>query len=138
MADAGGDANLQCSGDTLEPNDTIESATVIPTDGDTHSLDAVICPSAVLDVYRLDVDTTGKSVRAEVNYDAAAGQLVVELLNSTGLAIRTGTSTNNDPDKLRADFTNLAQGVYYGRVKSMGGLNNYGVTFVVTAGALPP
>lgn len=140
IADAGGDARLQCSGDILEPNDTLETATAveIPATGDSQMLNAVVCPQEDLDIYRLDVGVTGESVRAEVNYHSAAGPLVVELLNSTGIAIRTGTPTNNNPDKLRADFSNLAQGVYYGRVKGMGSLNNYAVTFVVTSGALPP
>ncbi|NVB84743.1 MAG: hypothetical protein HOV81_40610 [Kofleriaceae bacterium] len=140
VADAGGDANLQCSGDTLEPNDTIETATMvgIPASSDSQMFDGVVCPKEDLDIYRLAVDVTGESVRAEVNYDSAAGPLVVELLNSTGISIRTGTPTNNNPDKLRADFANLAEGVYYGRVKGMGSLNNYAITFVVTSGALPP
>ena len=139
IADAGGDARLQCSGDSLEANETIELATVIPEEGgDTHMLDAVICPEADLDVYRLNVDTTGMNIRAEVNYESAGGQLVVELLNSTGISIRTGTQMANNPDKLRADFANLAQGVYYARVKGMNDLNNYSITFIVSSSPLPP
>jgi hypothetical protein len=139
VGDAGGDG-LVCSGDLLEPNDTLEAATIIPIPdlGETNMLDAVICPDADLDIYRLNVDVTGKNVRVEVNYESAAGQLVVDLLNSTGISIRTGTPTNNNPDMVRADFNNLAQGTYYGRVKGMGQLNNYTVTFTVTGTALPP
>jgi hypothetical protein len=140
VADAGGDANLVCSGDTLEPNDTVESPTLVPIPdaGETHMLTAVICPNTDRDIYRFNVDVTGKNVRIEVNYESAAGQLAVDLLNSTGITIRTGTPTNNDTDKLRADFANLAQGVYYGRVESTGFLNNYGIAFIVTANPLPP
>lgn len=138
IADAGDDAHLQCSGDTLEPNDTLETATVVPEDVEMHVFDAVVCPATDLNLYKLNVDTTGKNVRAEVNYQASAGTLVVELLNSTGISIRTGTQTNNNEDKLRADFSNLAQGAYYGRVKGMGNANTYSVTFIVSSSPLPP
>lgn len=141
VADAGDDANLLCSGDTAhEPNETITAATVVPIPdaGETYMTTAVICPQSDIDIYKLNVDTTGKNVRVEVNYDAAAGELAADLLNSTGISIRTATRVNNDPDKLRADFANLAQGIYYGRVQGTGRLNNYSVTFIITASTLPP
>lgn len=140
VADAGGDARLQCSADTLEPNETIDDASPveIPGTGGTDTFDAVICPVTDLDIYRLEVGTTGENIRAELDYPSAAGELVVELLNSTGVSIRTGTPTNNDRDKLRADFTNLALGTYYGRVKGTGSLNNYQITFIITSDPLPP
>lgn len=139
--DAGaGDGNLQCSGDTLEPNETIDHATDVPIPemGETHTVMAVVCPVSDQDLYQLNVDSTGLNVRVEVNYLSSLGQLDVDLLNSTGIEIRPGTPTNGNLDKLRADFLNLAAGVYYGRVQGMGMLNNYEVTFVVTGGTLPP
>lgn len=141
VSDAGNDGNLQCSGDAaLEPNETIEMPTLVPIPeaGDTHMLAAVICPTNDRDIYRLNVDTTGKNVRIEASYDSTQGQLVIALLNSTGTLIRAGTPTNNDPNKLRADFANLAEGTYYGRVESMDVRLNYDVTFIATADALPP
>lgn len=140
LADAGGDGNLLCSGDTLEPNETIDTPTVVPIPeaGETHMLSAVICPQTDVDIFRFSVDTTGKNVRIELSYDSQVGELAVDLLNSTGVSIRTGTPVNNDHDKLRADFLNLAQGVYYGRVKGTGFLNNYDLAFTVTASTLPP
>jgi hypothetical protein len=140
VSDAGGDGNLQCSGDTLEPNDTIETATIIPIPdaGEMQMRTAVVCPATDRDIYRLNVDVTGKNVRVEVNYESSAGQLVVDLLNSTGISIRTGTASATNPDRVRADFTNLAQGTYYGRVQGMGMVNNYAATFIVTANVLPP
>lgn len=140
VADAGGDGNLQCSGDTLEPNETIEAPTMVPIPeaGETYMASAVICPVADVDIFRFEVDTTGKNVRVELDYDSQAGELAVELLNSTGVSIRTGMPVNNDHDKLRADFMNLAQGVYFGRVKGTGVLNNYAISFTVTANPLPP
>jgi hypothetical protein len=138
--DAGGDGNLQCSGDTLEPNETIDDPTVVPIPamGETHTVMAVVCPVADQDLYQLNVDSTGMNVRVEVNYLSSLGQLDVDLLNSTGIEIRPGTPTNGDLDKVRADFLNLAAGTYYGRVQGMGMLNNYEVTFIVTGNALPP
>lgn len=139
VADAGGDGNLQCSGDTLEPNDSADYATAVPVPatGETHTLMAVVCPDVDADFYQLNVDSTGKNVRVEVNYLSSLGQLDVDLLNSTGIEIRSGMPTNGDPDKVRADFLNLAAGVYYGRVQGMGMPNNYEVTFIVTGNALP-
>ncbi|HEY5920991.1 MAG TPA: hypothetical protein VIV11_04940 [Kofleriaceae bacterium] len=138
VADAGGDGNLMCSADAaMEPNDTISNPTLVPIPdvGETHMVSAVICPMTDIDVYRLNVDTTGKNVRVEVTYESLRGELTVDLLNSTGIPIRTATPTNNNPDKLRADFANLAQGTYYGRIKGV--VNNYAATFLVSASPLP-
>jgi hypothetical protein len=141
IADAGGDGSLLCSGDSeLEPNETIEMPTEVPIPeaGETQMFSAVICPATDIDIFRLNVDVTGKSVRAELSYASQQGELVLELLNSAGVEIRAATRINNDPDKLRADFENLAQGYYYGRVKGTDVLNNYDITFTVTADTLPP
>jgi hypothetical protein len=139
VADAGGDGNLMCSADAArEPNESTDVATIVPIPdaGEMHTVAAVVCPETDIDMYRLNVDTTGKNVRVEVSYQSAMGQLTVDLLNSTGISIRTATPTNNNNDKLRADFNNLAQGTYYGRVQ--GAVNNYMATFVVTASPLTP
>jgi hypothetical protein len=141
VSDAGGDGNVLCSADAAqEPNETIQDPTIVPIPdaGEMYMVSAVICPQADLDIYRLNVDVTGKNARVEVAYPSNAGQLAVDLLNSTGVVIRTGTPTNNNPDKLRADFASLAQGTYYARVQGMGFLNNYMATFIITAGSLPP
>jgi hypothetical protein len=138
-ADAGGDGNLLCSRDAaFEPNETIETATVasIAADGVAPPVAAVICPDTERDTYRLSVATTGQNIRVEVTYQSSAGQLAVELLNSTGIPIRSATPTGNNPDKLRADFTNVAQGTYYGQVH--GARNNYQIGFIVTSDTLPP
>jgi hypothetical protein len=133
VGDAGGDGNLLCSGDTNEPNETIESSTTTPA----PMTNAVICPASDIDIFQLDAATTGMNVRVEVGYESARGELVVDLLNSTGISVRTATRVNNDPNKLRADFENVAEGTYYGRVKGTGALNNYSVTLIVTSNALP-
>ena len=141
VGDAGNDGNLLCSADAqYEPNESIEAPTLlpIPEAGETHMLTAVICPAADLDTYRLNVDATGKNIRLEVTYESAGGMLAAELLNSVGVSIRMATPHNNDPDTLRADFDNLAQGTYFARVKGTGMLNNYSAKFIISAGALPP
>lgn len=140
VGDAGSDGNLQCSGDALEPNDSIANPTIVPIPeaGEVHTLDAVVCPTTDVDLYRLNVDVTGKNVRLEVDLELTDGPVVIDLLNSTGVSIRTGTP-NNAGDKLHADLINAAQGEYYARVQGMGELNTrYSVTFIVSEAALPP
>ena len=133
VGDAGADGNLLCSGDTNEPNETIQSSTTVAT----QMASAVICPSSDVDVFRLEANATGMNVRVQLDYDATRGELVVDLLNSTGIPIRTAARVSNDPNKLRADFENVAQGSYYGRVRGTGFLNNYNITLIVTTNALP-
>lgn len=141
--DGGGDGGgLHCNADDVrEPNNTPDSATMVPIPdaGDTATIDAVLCPETDIDVYRVTVDTTGKSIRIDVTYDSQRGPLAVDLLNSTGLVIRSATKVGNDPDHLRADFDNVASGVYYGRVQVMssGFRADYHVT-LVAANPLPP
>lgn len=130
--------NEPCGADLQEPNETIEAPTIIPIPetGEMHMLAALLCPETDLDVYRLNVDVTGKNVRVEVGYDAKVGPLQVELLNSIGVSIRTATPTNGDANKLRADFDNLASGFYYGRVQGVRA--GYDISFIVTSNTLPP
>jgi hypothetical protein len=137
--DSGGNTE-PCSADMREPNETIEAPTIVPIPemGEVHEIAAVLCPETDLDVYRLNVDVTGKSVRVEIGYDSRVGPLDVALLNSIGVVIRTAMPTNGDANKLRADFNNLAAGLYYGRVQGMQVRAGYDVSFIVTSGALPP
>jgi hypothetical protein len=142
-ADAGGDAGLQCSVDSdREPNGTTDAATMIPIPqvGDTDTIDAVLCPETDVDVYALTVDTTGKAIRVDVTYDASFGALGIDLVNSTGLVIRSATEVNHDPDHLRVEFDNLASDIYYAKVQAMGAgfRANYQATFVITSEPLPP
>lgn len=101
-------------------------------------LDAVLCPSSDLDIYQLSVDSTGLNVRVEMTYEPQHGELEVDLLNSAGTLIRSAIPTSATGDTLRADFMSVAEGVYYGRVRSAGPLNHYNIIFTVTGDALPP
>lgn len=137
----GVDGEPTCGNDTsLEPNENIGDPTdlPIPSGGDTYSIaNLTICPAADVDVYRFAIDTTGKSARVQVMYDSAGGPLEVELLNSTGVTIRTATPTGGNDDLLRADFANLAAGTYFGRVRG-DQRTTYDLDVVTAAGALPP
>jgi hypothetical protein len=136
-----GDSGLQCGVDSdREPNDTIATPTLITETGGTTPIDAVLCPETDVDIYQLNVDTTGESIRVDVIYNEANGPLAIDLLNSTGLVIRSATRVDNDPGHLRVDFENLASSAYYARVQPMDTAfrTNYQVTFLVTAGPLPP
>jgi hypothetical protein len=136
----GGDGGLQCDLDSdREPNDTTDAATTI-SQSPTGPLDAVLCPETDVDIYHLTVDTTGEAIRVDVSYDSSAGALAIDLLNSTGLVIRSATQVDHDRDHLRIDFENLASGAYYARVQAMGAdvRANYQVSFLVTADPLPP
>jgi hypothetical protein len=139
----GGDAGLQCDVDNdREPNDTAQIATMIaiPATGDSEMLDAVLCPETDIDVYQLTVDMTGEAVRVDVSYDSRLGPLTIDLLNSTGLVIRSATQVGNDHDHLRVDFDNLASGAYFARVQAMNASfrANYQVNFVISTAPLPP
>lgn len=136
-----GDSGLQCGVDSdREPNDSIGLATLISDTGGTAPIDAVLCPETDIDIYQVAVDTTGEAIRVDVAYNADNGPLEIDLLNSTGLVIRSATRVGNDPDHLRIDFENLASGTYYARVQAMDASfrTNYQVTFLVTTGPLPP
>jgi hypothetical protein len=136
-----GDSGLQCGVDSdREPNDALASATLISDTGGTTPIDAVLCPETDIDMYQLNVDTTGKAIRVDVIYNAGNGPLQVDLLNSTGLVIRSATRVGNDPGHLRIDFENLAMGAYYARVQPMVTpfRTNYQITFLVATSPLPP
>lgn len=139
VLDAGGDGNLQCSGDLLESNETISSPTDVPVSAEeVHTFEAALCPASDLDVYRLVVDATGKNMRVELSYEPQHGQLAVDLLSATGTVIRTATPTSATGETLRADFFSVAQGTYFARVHSDGAINHYEIAFTVTSDTLPP
>jgi hypothetical protein len=136
--DSGG-TDQPCLADTREPNEVIEAPTIVPIPemGEMHEIAAVLCPETDLDIYRLNVDTTGKNARVEVGYDARVGPLDVALLNSIGVVIRTAMPLPSDANRLRADFNNLATGFYYARVQGMQVRAGYDISFIVTSDALP-
>ncbi|HTM22222.1 MAG TPA: hypothetical protein VL172_17000, partial [Kofleriaceae bacterium] len=144
----GGDSDgaaLSCSpplpDSELEPNEDIGDPTItpIPPNQDFDVIGAAICSDSDVDMYKFTVDVNGKNGRIEVTYDAGAGTLLVDMLNSSGVSIRAAVPTGGDANKLRADVANLAQGTYFAQIKGMPGVRNqYSVAFLVTADPLPP
>jgi hypothetical protein len=143
-ASSGDGGLVDCSADAdLEPNETTADPSVVPIPdlGESFVLaGAAICGND-RDVFRFRVDTTGKNARLDLAYDSRLSvvQLELDLLNSTGVSIRSGTPVGGDPDTLRADFANLAAGDYYAQVQGADGDEqaHYDLTFLVTANPLP-
>jgi hypothetical protein len=146
--DGGGDgddgAALSCQpplpDGELEPNENISDPTItpIPPNSTFDVLGAAICSDADIDMYRFVADVNGKNARVDVSYDATAGTLLLDMLNSSGVVIRSGAALPGDSNTLRADVNNLAQGNYFARVKAMPGVRNqYSIHFLVTADPLP-
>jgi len=125
----------------LEPNESITDPTItpIPDFGDDYDLIGLaICGGSDTDVFRFRIDVTGKNARIEVNYVSSQGTVLVDMLNSTGVSIRAGTATGGNPDVLRADVANMAQGEYFAQVKGMGDVvNEYDIKILTTTDTLP-
>ncbi|HLU65890.1 MAG TPA: hypothetical protein VKZ63_06425 [Kofleriaceae bacterium] len=139
-----GDSGPPCPTDPLEPNQSVENPAdlPIPEQGDEYTSSGLyICPETDVDVFRFDVDVTGKNARIEVSY-AERGELEeleVHMLNSAGVSIRAATPVGGDNGELRADFANLAQGVYYAEVKGTGETRvEYTLHVLTTSDELPP
>ena len=128
-----------CNDDSeIEPNDSTAAATTtpIPDQADTYRLVALaICPAGDVDVFRFRVDESGRNIRVEVEYTQAQGQLVLDILNSTGVSIKTGTQES--PTLLSAEVANAPSGVYYAQVQADPAIptteNNYNVE-IITSG----
>jgi hypothetical protein len=133
-----GDAPFFCLDDSqIEPNDTINTATVVPIPdlGDSYQLQGLaICPDIDLDVFRFRIAVTGKNATVDVAYDASRGQLQLDILNSGGQSIREGTADPGNPDLLTAAVSNLPAGIYYAQLQpaTTGIENNYGITITTT------
>ncbi len=128
---------FQCGEDAeLEPNDSISNATTtpIPDFGNDYELIGLqICPDTDVDVFRFGIEVTGKNATVTLTYQSAAGELALDILNSSGVSIREGTPTAN-PDIINAAVQNLPAGTYYAQVraKDSGVENNYDIEFVVS------
>lgn len=139
-AGGGGDgsSSFTCNDDSeIEQNDSISDPTItpIPTLDDEYELVGLaICPDTDVDVFRFSINETGKNARAEISYNAADGELLLDVLNSTGVSIRSGSPVAGDANLLRAEVANLPAGTYYAQVRAPAGVqNNYGI-YIVTTG----
>jgi hypothetical protein len=135
-ADAG---PFVCNDDSaLEPNDTTANATttMIPDSSETFTLASLaICPDTDIDVYRFRIDVQGKNVVVEARETVRSrGDLVVEILNGSGVPVVTGDYTDNST--IRATLNNAATGTYFAQVRAAaaGTENNYNRIFIETSG----
>ena len=132
--DGGGD--FACNDDDTEPNDSPSAAfaTPIPNQADTFGLvEIAVCPAGDVDVFRLGVDVSGRNLRADVTFDSAQGDLVLEILNDNETVIRTGAPVQGDAGLLRAEVPNLPPGTYFVQVSGESQVeNNYSIDVELT------
>ena len=140
-ADAGpqpdGGGGFTCADDgELEPNNAIAEATntFIPTQHDTYKLVSLsVCPDTDVDVFRFEVDVSGKNLRADLSYQAARGQLILEVLNEGAEVIRTGAAVPGMADLVRAEVPNMPQGTYFVQLRAPAGIeNNYTIEIALS------
>jgi hypothetical protein len=140
-ADAGpqpdGGGGFTCADDgELEPNNAIAEATntFIPTQHDTYKLVSLsVCPDTDVDVFRFEVDVSGKNLRADLTYQAARGQLILEVLNEGAEVIRTGAAVPGMADLVRAEVPNMPQGTYFVQLRAPAGIeNNYTIEIALS------
>lgn len=127
-----------CSDDSLiENNDSVTDPTIIPIPDlrDDYALTGLaICPSTDVDIYRFRIDRTGKSIQVDIEFQAARGSLLLDILNSAGVTIRSGTAVDGNPELVRAALENVISDTYFVRVKASPGVeNNYSLHVITTA-----
>lgn len=135
---AGDGRPFSCNNDSeLEPNNALNMATItpIPTQASEYRLVGLaICPDTDVDVFRFSIDVTGKNVRADLTYQSSVGELLLDILNSTGTSIRQGTPAGGNTELLRAEVPNMPSGTYYVQVRAPAGIqNNYSIEIVTTS-----
>ncbi len=121
------------SGDPMG-NDTHQTATptAIGAGAATAVFNAMsICPTTDVDVFRMNITQMGKRIDVRVQYDQSIGPLALELLDSAGNPVATGSPT---PNLVQATYTAQAAGFHYAKV-SAGAAdveNNYTIQMVVS------
>jgi hypothetical protein len=145
MADSGPAGNadagpLVCNNDSaIEPNNAINAATTtpIPDQATEYTLVGLaICPAGDVDVFRLRVDVNGKNITATASETVRSrGELVVEILNGTGVPIATG-NYDAGGTAVTAVVNNAPTGTYFVQIRGVDGAtqNNYNRIFIQTTG----
>lgn len=128
---------LECNGDNgLEPNENIGDPTNTPIPDFQNDLELIgmqVCPMGDVDVYLFRIDQSGKNVKAEVMYPSAAGGIELDILNSVGTSIKTGTVVGGNNDLLAAEVPNLPTGNYFAQVRGATGVRNrYDISITVS------
>ena len=124
-----GDGAFKCADDSaLEPNDSLQTAFVVPP-GSTTFAGLSICPQSDLDLYRIDVATanTTLEILTEAETDVP---LSLSILNAGGSALANGVPGGTR--MVRAAVPNLPVGSFFARVSSSAGQNNYKITVNLT------
>lgn len=126
-----------CNDDSpIDNNNTIQTATPTPIPDlrdDYQLLGLAICPTTDIDIYSFRIDQSGKNLRADITFESSQGDLLLDVLNSNGLTIMSGTVADGDPNLRRAVVTNMAAGTYYIQVEATPGVeNNYSVFILTT------
>ena len=133
--DGGGDFTCADDGE-LEPNNNTGEATntLIPSQHDTYKLVSLsICPDTDTDVFRFEVDVSGKNLRADLSYQAARGQLTLEVLEDGGTVIRSAEPVSGMSDLIRAEVPNMPQGTYFVQVRAPASIeNNYTIEIALS------
>ena len=134
---SGADAGpFACNDDSsIEPNDQTSSAhvTPIPDSQLQYALATLaICPGGDVDVYRLRVDVAAMNIVAKVTTNRSQGDLVLEILNASGVPVATGSYTSGTV--LDAALNNAATGVWYVQVRGADASvqNNYRLDLELT------
>ncbi len=134
--------SFACGDDTqLEPNDMPTQAYIMPVPSSpSYTLAGLsICPATDVDTYRFGVDATGTNFEALVVGMSDRASLVVDLLNSNGTIISSGTPVDGSPQQVKIELSNrLPVGNYFVRVKAADATqNNYNVTIKTCTTPLP-
>ncbi len=121
-----------CNDDSpLEVNNTIAEPTVTPIPDlrdDYELVGLAICPATDVDVFRLRVAQTGRTIQADINFNAGQGSLLLDILNAQGVSIRAGMAVNGNPNNVRAEVPNVPADTYYVQVQGTPGVqNNYSI-----------
>lgn len=129
---------FECADDSsVEPNDTIESATPtpIPAMADSYELAGLaICPTVDVDLFEFVVAANGTEVVVEVRYAANRGALLLDLHNAAGGVVATSAVVDGDLGHLRATVLAAEPALFYARVQAatMGIRNNYSIEIQAT------
>ncbi len=114
-------APIACDADALEPNDSLEAATVVPAEG--GSWEALTICADDTDWFRLDIPAaTSMLIRARFTH--AQGDLELFVVDAAGEAVTSSTSSSDD-EFLVYDAQEEAA-TYYVRVEGYeGAINTY-------------